>query len=40
LIDAECNCIDILDFKTTQGLIYRDAPQILAEMEDAYKKSH
>ena len=31
---------DTLDFKTILGLIYRDAPEVLAEIEEAYEKNH
>ena len=31
---------DRLDFKTIQGLIEYDAPEVLTEMEDAYDRSH
>ena len=31
---------DSLDFKTIPGLIYRDAPEVLVEMEEAYEKNH
>ncbi len=31
---------DRLDFKTILALLYRDAPEVLAEIEEAYVKSH